>query len=154
MTLVLTCQPPCYSNAAYGNALHFSPGEKGRGAYEGLVEKRAVVTFAFTSPRSARSVGLYRLEPRVYSPNWRESARTAACHANDSLRMHESKGTERTDSRACAARAHNTTFHAGVEKFVKTWPICPKQRNFVVVSSPFHETLARDTREVKGTLTG
>lgn len=108
MTLVLTCQPPCYSNAAYGNALHFSPGGKGRGAYEGLVEKRAVVTFAFTSPRSPRSVGLYRLEPRVYSPNWRESARTAACHANDSLRIDTSRKEPKGQTRAHALRVRTT----------------------------------------------
>lgn len=64
VTLVLTCQPPCYSNAAYGNALHFSlEGKRRCEECRGLVEKRAVVTFAFTSPRSTRS-GLYRLEPR------------------------------------------------------------------------------------------
>lgn len=150
MTLVLTCQPPCYSNAAYGNALHFSPGGKGRGAYEGLVEKRAVVTFAFTSPRSARSVGLYRLEPRVYSPNWRESARTAACHANDSLRMHESKGTERTGSRACAARAHTTPVLKSSLKLGRSSETKEFRRRFAVSRSV--STVARDTRE--GTLTG
>lgn len=112
VTLVLTCQPPCYSNAAYGNALHFSVEGK-RSVCRGLVEKRAVVTFA---------IGALRPVPfgtAVYSPNWRESARTAACHANDSLRMHESRGTGPT-----RAHARATVSKGRWKKFVKVaWSI-------------------------------